>query len=126
MSIRNKIKSGCLKAWFCMAFLLFFLLQTGSAQNKSVLLMNGTAHLGNGTVIENSAIGIKDGKIVLVADAQVIRLKSMAFDTIIQIAGKQVYPGLIAPNTTLGLNEIEAVRAMNDFAEVGSIIPNVR
>ncbi len=110
-------------------FIFYLLLLYGGlaeAQNKSVLLMNGTAHLGNGTVIENSVIGIKDGMIVLVADAQTIRLKSLAFDTIIQIAGRQVYPGLIAPNSTLGLTEIEAVRAMNDFAEVGFIIPNVR
>ena len=34
-----------------------------TAQTKSILLMNGIAHIGNGTVIENSAIGIKNGKI---------------------------------------------------------------
>ena len=34
-------------------------------QTKSILIMGGTAHLGNGKVIENSAIGFKDGKIIL-------------------------------------------------------------
>jgi hypothetical protein len=42
--------------------------------------------LGNGTIIENSAIGFVDGKINLVADARVIRLASGAYD----IPSKQV------------------------------------
>ncbi|HET7817752.1 MAG TPA: amidohydrolase family protein [Bacteroidia bacterium] len=95
-------------------------------QKKSILLMNGTAHLGNGQVIQNSAIGIKDGKLTLVADATVIRLQAGAFDTTINIAGKQVYPGFIAPNSTLGLNEIEAVRSTRDFSETGNYNPHVR
>ena len=33
-------------------------------QSKSILILNGFAHLGNGKVIENSAIGFKDGKII--------------------------------------------------------------
>jgi imidazolonepropionase-like amidohydrolase len=96
------------------------------AQSKSILLMNGIAHLGNGKTIENSAIGFKAGKLTLVADATVIKINGTEFDTIINIQGKHVYPGIIAPNTTLGLVEIEAVRSTNDITEVGSIIPNVR
>jgi hypothetical protein len=38
-------------------------------QSKSILIMNATAHLGNGKVIENAMIGFKDGKLSLVADA---------------------------------------------------------
>lgn len=96
------------------------------AQSKSILLMNGVAHLGNGTVIENSAIGFKDGKLILVADATTIRLKQGAFDTTISITGKHIYPGIIAPNSTMGLNEIEAVRATRDLAETGSYNPHIR
>lgn len=95
-------------------------------QTKSILLLGGIAHIGNGKVIENSALGFKDGKIILVADATTIRLQSGAYDTTITITGKQVYPGFIAPNSTLGLNEIEAVRATRDFSETGSYNPNVR
>jgi hypothetical protein len=40
--------------------------------------------------------------------------------------GKHVYPGLIAANTQLGLAELAAVRASNDFREVGGITPEVR
>jgi hypothetical protein len=43
--------------------------------------MNATAHLGNGQVIQNSAIGFKDGKLTLVADATKIRLAQGTYDT---------------------------------------------
>ncbi len=88
--------------------------------------MNGTAHLGNDSVIQNSAIGIRDGKIVLVANATTVRIDKAGYDEVIDASGKHVYPGLIAPNSTLGLTEIEAVRATNDFREVGSILPHIR
>lgn len=96
--------------------------QTGDA----ILLLNGKAHLGNGKVIEKSAIAFQDGKLTLVADATLIRIDKAAFDTIITIEGKHVYPGFIAPNSTLGLVEIGAVRATKDFSEVGIMNPNVR
>jgi len=95
-------------------------------QSKSILLMNGICHVGNGTVIENSVVGFKDGVITLVGDATVIRLDKSAWDTTINCAGKHIYPGLIAPNSTLGLTEIEAVRATSDFNEVGYMNPHVR
>ena len=88
--------------------------------------MNGIAHIGNGKVIENSAIGFKDGKLILVADATAIRLQQGAYDTTINISGKHVYPGFIAPNSTLGLNEIGEVRATRDYSEVGGYNPHVR
>lgn len=108
-------------------FLIFFLTVTiTNAQTKGILIMNGTAHIGNETVIENSVIGIKDGKIILVADATTAKIDKAGYDEIIDATGKHIYPGIIAPNSTLGLTEIEAVRATNDFREVGTTLPNVR
>ena len=95
-------------------------------QSKSVLILNATAHLGNGKVIQNSAIGFKDGKLTLVADATTIRLAADAYDTTIDATGKHVYPGFIAPNSTLGLVEIDAVKSSDDEAEIGTFNPNVR
>jgi imidazolonepropionase-like amidohydrolase len=115
--------------WIAIFFTNILVSQTpipAKPQSKSILLMGGTAHLGNGKVIQNSAIGIKDGKLTLVADATTIKLQQGAFDETIDIHGKQVYPGFINPNTTLGLQEIEAVRSTRDFAEVGGIVPHVR
>jgi imidazolonepropionase-like amidohydrolase len=95
-------------------------------QKKSVLIMNAVAHIGNGQVIENSAIGFKNGKITMVADATIIRLAANAYDTIIYAQGKHVYPGFIAPNSTLGLVEIDAVDASNDEDEIGDLNPHIR
>ncbi len=107
-------------------FILLFLPIITFAQTKSVLIMNGTAHLGNDSVIQNSIIGIKNGKIILVADAKTANFDKTAYDEIIDAKGKNIYPGLIAPNSTLGLTEIESVRATNDFREVGTTLPNIR
>ncbi|RKS14665.1 amidohydrolase family protein [Flavobacterium sp. 120] len=95
-------------------------------QSKSILILNATAHLGNGEIIENSAIGFVDGKINLVADARVIRLAEGTYDLTIDAAGKHVYPGFIAPNSTLGLVEIDAVKSSDDEDEIGTMNPNVR
>ncbi len=94
-------------------------------QTEAIVLLGGIAHLGNGQIIENSAIGFRDGKITFVADATTVKLNP-ADAKIINIAGKHVYPGLIAPNTVLGLNEIDAARPTRDQAEVGEFNPNVR
>lgn len=95
-------------------------------QTKSTLIMNATAHLGNGKVIQNSAIGFKDGKLTLVADATQIRLAQGAYDTTINASGKHIYPGFIAPNSTLGLVEIDAIKSSDDESEIGDFNPNVR
>jgi imidazolonepropionase-like amidohydrolase len=88
--------------------------------------MNAKAHLGNGKVIENSVIGVENGKITLVADATVVRIDGTKFKKSISASGKHIYPGLIAPNTPLGLAEIEAVRATVDHTEIGVMNPSIR
>ncbi|MFI5204728.1 MAG: amidohydrolase family protein [Flavobacteriales bacterium] len=88
--------------------------------------MNGTAHIGNGDVINKSVIGIQDGKLVLVANALVVKYDPTKFDTVIDISGKHVYPGIIGTNNTIGLTEIEAVRSTIDSDETGQFNPNVR
>ena len=95
-------------------------------QKEAILIMNGTAHIGNGQIIQNSAIGIKDGKIVLVADATLIKLDKEAYKIIVDASGKQVYPGFINCNSNLGLTEVDAIRSTRDFNETGEFNPNVR
>ena len=93
---------------------------------KPILFIGATAHLGNGEVIQNAAISIKNGKFNLVADASTIRIDPSAFDTIYKIYGKHIYPSFILPNTTLGITEIDAVRASRDYKETGGVNPNIR
>jgi len=95
------------------------------AQSKAIALRGGTAHLGNGEVIENSIIGFSEGKLTLVADATTARVDLASYN-VVDIAGKHVYPGFISLNTTLGLSEVSAVDMTRDYQERGTINPNVR
>ena len=93
-------------------------------QNKIITISGATAHIGNGSVIKNSIITFENGILIAVADAT--SSKKALRGTIIDATGKHVYPGFIAPNTTLGLVEIDAVRPTRDEDELGEFIPNVR
>ena len=96
------------------------------AQKGSILLTNCYAHLGNGKVIENAYIAFENGVITLVADATVSRIDASKYSKVIPVEGQHVYPGFIAPNSSLGLVEIDAIRAQNDLYEVGTFKPSVR
>ena len=106
--------------------LIVILITINTMAQKPILFIGGIAHIGNGEVIENSAISIKDGSFDIVADANLIRIDPTAFDTIIKLYGKHIYPSFIVPNTTLGITEIDAVRASRDFNEIGGVNPNIR
>lgn len=97
----------------------------GPTQTKAVVLAGGTAHLGNGEVMENAAIGFENGRITFVMPMANIRLNREQAD-IIDVTGKHVYPGFINPNSTLGLTDVDAVRATRDFNETGLFNPEVR
>ncbi|MEQ1675823.1 MAG: amidohydrolase family protein [Chitinophagaceae bacterium] len=92
-------------------------------QKGVMYITNATIHVGNGKVIENGTIKIKDGKIEEVG----ANVSVPAGETnVVDAKGKQVYPGLILPTSTLGLVEINAVRATQDSREIGDMNPNVR
>ncbi|MFM1745166.1 MAG: hypothetical protein RLZZ630_1103 [Bacteroidota bacterium] len=93
---------------------------------RKILLMGGVAHVGNGTLIENSAIGLADGKISFIMDARGFKPDPRSFDTLIYLEGKHVYPGFISIGSILGLSDLELVRATNDFRESGSVNPGAR
>lgn len=104
---------------------LGFAQQTPAPQQKEAFTIVGaTAHIGDGTVIENSAIVVENGKIVACVDAT--KSKIAYKGQVINAEGKHVYPGFIAPNSTLGLQEIGSVRATNDTRELGQMLPHVR
>lgn len=94
-------------------------------QSKPVILVGGTIHVGNGQVIQKGVITFENGKITAVSEASPANMDGSK-NEIIDVSGKHVYPGLIAPNSTLGLDEISAVRSTIDYREVGAMNPNVR
>lgn len=95
-------------------------------QSQTIVIGQGTAHIGNGEVIENAVIIIKDGKINQIGKASEVPPIKMENVKLINAKGKHIYPGFIAPNSTLGLVEIDAVRATDDEDEIGSYLPHIR
>ena len=95
-------------------------------EKQRILITGGDLHIGNGEVLQSAAIGIKDGEILFVKNALAYTIEKSDWDTIIDVTGKEVYPGFVAPNSTLGLTEIDAVRATRDFDEVGTYNPHIR
>ncbi|WP_430426645.1 amidohydrolase family protein [Maribacter litoralis] len=95
----------------------------GDKQTEAITIEGATAHLGNGETIESSLIMFEDGKITFVGDS---KMRIARKGKIIDATGKHVYPGFIAPAKTLGLVEIDAVRASKDEDEIGDFIPHVR
>ena len=112
---------------FLSIFLTFNILSNGNAQkNYKILLEHGYLHVGNGQVIESALIGIEKGKISLVRNSLAYTYVKKDWDTIINLNGQHIYPGFVTPNSTLGLTEIDGVKATHDFLEVGEFNPHVR
>ena len=91
-------------------------------QTESILITNITLHVGNGKLLENSFVGFENGIISYVSSAY----PQSDYDIVIDGTNKHAYPGFIAINTSLGLGEIDAVRATIDEDEIGDFIPHVR
>ncbi len=93
-------------------------------QTEAYTIIGATAHIGDGTVIENAIIQLEDGKITAIGEASQSEIKQRGIQ--IDASGHHVYPGFIATNTTLGLIEVGAVRASNDDDELGDFNPHIR
>lgn len=91
-------------------------------QERPVAITDAVIHVGNGQVIENGTLIFDGGKITYVGGPTTIPAGALS----IAASGKHVYPGFIAPNTNLGLAEIESVRATLDYEEVGDNNAHVR
>lgn len=91
-------------------------------QEAPIVILNGTIHVGNGQVLNNSSIEIKDGKITAIGN----NINAAANAIKVDAKGKHVYPGLILSNSTLGLIEVNSVRATADAQEIGEYNPTIR
>ena len=94
-------------------------------QSQDIAIVGATAHIGDGTIIENSLIILKEGKIAAVHDGKLVKMDLTGMK-IIKANDKHVYPGFIISNSTLGLTEIDAVRASDDEKEIGTWNPHIR
>lgn len=96
----------------------------GEKQEKSILYINATVHIGDGTKFLKGAVGFDNGLISYVGTTTEVRRN--LYEEVIDVEGMHIYPGFIAPNSTLGLQEIGSVRATRDQREVGDINPHIR
>jgi imidazolonepropionase-like amidohydrolase len=111
---------------YILAFIIVSLVTCSLHAQERILLSKATVHIGNGKVIQQGLVGIEGDQIVLVENGLAYTVDKSAWDTIIDIKGKYLYPGFFALNSTLGLTEVDAVRATRDFDEVGKFNPHVR
>mgnify|MGYP001334884500 FL=1 len=92
-----------------------------AAQKETIALTNATIHVGNGQVISNGTVVLKDGKIT-----EVSTTASTTGARVINCNGKHIYPGLILASSQLGLVEVNSVRATVDATEIGEMNPSIR
>jgi len=92
------------------------------AQTKTIIITGGTIHIGNGKVIEKGSITFTNGKIVSISEVvNPTTLVNSDKAEVIDATGKQVYPGIIAANTKIGLIEVESTKSTRDNEELGEI-----
>lgn len=93
----------------------------GPPQERPVLLKGGDLYTVSDGVLTSTDLLFAAGEIQAIGKD----LAPPADAEVIDVSGKRVYPGLIAPLSGLGLVEIGAVRATRDLAEVGDVTPEV-
>lgn len=102
------------------SFCLFLFAATALAQDTGVLLRGGTIHTISGPIIENGTVLIRDGKIVAVGK----NFTPPEGYKIIDIPGRQVYPGMIDAASMLGLDSNSSTAG--DTREQGLLNPQLR
>lgn len=91
-------------------------------QGGPIALVGGDIYPMNVPVITGGTILFEEGKITAVG-----RDVSIPEGTeVVDVSGRQVYPGLILSRTTIGLTEIGRHPESTDLAEIGHINPNIR
>lgn len=93
-------------------------LMGGFAQGETLLIKGGKVHtLADAGTLESADILVRDGRVEVVAPSL-----GTSADRVIDARGKVVTPGVIAPVSELGLVEIGAASATNDYAVSGESI----
>lgn len=93
-------------------------------QTGPIALIGAIIHVGNGQVIGNGVITFDQGIITAVGSAG--DNIDLANHQVIDLQGQHVYPGFILANSTLGLLEVDSIRATADVVEEGDINASVR
>ncbi len=103
--------------------LLLLLGGTPVVSQETTVLKGATLHTISGETIENGVLVMEGRTIVALGDASTA---APAGAQVVELAGKHVYPGFVHPRSTLGLVEIDSIRATVDTTEIGDNNANVR
>ena len=96
----------------------------GAPQDAPILLLGGELHPVSSPPVADGWILIADGRISAIGSG--IVPETPAETTVVDLAGRRVYPGLIAADSLLGLIETEQVDVTRDHDEYGSLTPESR
>ena len=122
----STLSGGIMKLIYLITLLISFIFASDQIpapqQEHPIIFTGATIHTVSNGVLENAEILFDGGKIISVGHNLSVMYRIERIDA----KGKHIFPGLISAVSTLGLQEIGAVRATHDYAEVGSINPNVR
>jgi imidazolonepropionase-like amidohydrolase len=94
----------------------------GPAAAETIALTGGTVHTVSGPTISDGTVLMTDGRITAVG----ANVAVPAGARVVPVAGRHVWPGIVSPNTVIGLLEVRSVQGTRDEAETGSLNPNVR
>lgn len=95
--------------------------QVMKAEYGKFALTNAKIYTVTNGVIENGTLVINNGVIEAVGENVTIPADAK----VINVNGKEIYPGMIDGGTTLGLNEIGSIAEAQDYREYGDVTPQM-
>ena len=95
--------------------------QVMKARSGKFALINAKIYTITNGVIENGTLLISNG----IIEAVGTEVNIPADAELIDVEGKEIYPGMIDSGTTLGLAEISSISEANDFREFGDLTPQM-
>lgn len=101
------------------------LIHKAPPQETPIAITGVTIHTVSGDTIENGTLAFEDGRFTRIGTQNTAPRRGYE---VIDLSGKNyhAWPGLIAPNTELGLTEIGSLRDTQDAGELGDFAPEVR
>lgn len=94
----------------------------GGPQKRPIIIRNATIHTVSGDTMENGSVLFQNGKITEIG----VNIAFPGDAEVVDAKGQHVYPGLIDSYSSVGLIEIDSIRASIDTSETGNLNPNVR
>jgi imidazolonepropionase-like amidohydrolase len=105
-----------------LALLAAAALPAAAADERTIVIKDARVVRVDAPTLERGAVVIAGGRIAAVDASATVPPGA----TVIEAAGKTLYPGLIDGLTTLGLTEIGSVSGSNDVSEVGDVNPHAK